>query len=710
MKGLKVILLCVVTVIAVSCKDKDLYDAEIANPTNMEFNSFDFSTVQTVNLSVDYSAFKTYGPVFFSVYSENPFVGEGEEEHLDENISPLFEDYTNANGKFNMNIKLPAYAKHLYIVTGNFLVSDYLIEAEVQNGMAKAVASKPADSYRSSLRAGAQDVQTSNVDNLPQLYNIVDEDGKNTNEQIYKKWFTPLGTWDSKTGTPSYVIDPATLTDKQKDLLFTEEEIGYLYATIGEALDANKTCNPIYRNSPDLTLEKASEVVLTMLGGNTCWNSSLGYYYYMSGNEPTNPSDLNIIMLFPNTQDGEWSKRKSNQVITKGVNRGDAVQLKYYPNIANNGDLSGETTVFPAGIKIGFILKSNAWGMQGAGFGITHYKDSARPYNNWATSTPGASYCRPFGEPGENPYQHPNPNGESRSAKFAYKNAKGEKYAIVSFEDACNDEDYDDVIFALKPINAFTPLPEVENKKTTTFGVYAFEDLWPSRGDYDLNDVVVDFKHEKVMSRQKFEDVEEEFKIYQETFYLTTDQNYVTLTSGLALKLNTTVEPSSIVMRQVDPSTNDTTEVTFRNENNVYYLTDDVKATLGTTFILELNYEVGQISSTLASVQPFIYRDEANNKTWEVHIPFEAPTEKMNLTYFGKQDDTSDPDVNRFFVRDSDYPFAFFLYGAKIEKFKNTILKRENESIKISDLYDDFLKWSVSKGVDCPDWYLHPNK
>ena len=34
----------------------------------------DPSIKQIVELSVDYSAFKTYGPVFFGVYAENPFI------------------------------------------------------------------------------------------------------------------------------------------------------------------------------------------------------------------------------------------------------------------------------------------------------------------------------------------------------------------------------------------------------------------------------------------------------------------------------------------------------------------------------------------------------------------------------------------------------------------------------------------------------------
>ena len=36
-------------------------------PTTKVPNSFDFSTVQKVKLNVDYSEFKTYGPVLFGV-------------------------------------------------------------------------------------------------------------------------------------------------------------------------------------------------------------------------------------------------------------------------------------------------------------------------------------------------------------------------------------------------------------------------------------------------------------------------------------------------------------------------------------------------------------------------------------------------------------------------------------------------------------------
>ena len=83
---------------------------------------FDFSTVQKVKLNVDYSAFKTYGPVFFGVYAQNPFitVEDAPDDQWNEAVTPIFEDYTEANGKYSATIELPTYAQHLYIATGNF--------------------------------------------------------------------------------------------------------------------------------------------------------------------------------------------------------------------------------------------------------------------------------------------------------------------------------------------------------------------------------------------------------------------------------------------------------------------------------------------------------------------------------------------------------------------------------------------------------------
>jgi len=453
--------------------------------------------------------------------------------------------------------------------------------------------------------------------------------------------------------------------------------------------------NKEYCSSPDLLLEKESEVTFTLLGGSTCWKSTLGYYYYTDDNKPTKPEDIKIIMVFPNTQDGQWARASEKGLVTYngiGVERGDVVQLMYYPNIAND-DMSEATKKFPKGTRIGFILRTQGWAMQGNDYCIKTKGNKYwnNKYNTWCATTDGLSYCSDSGK-------HPNPNGESRAAKFSYRASNGEKYTIVSFEDALDDQDFDDLIFALKPVNVFADLPEIENKKSSTNGIYAFEDLWPKTGDYDLNDALVNAKHEKEFNGDG--------KIIKETFYLTTYQNYVTLTSGLALTLETKTTPQSIVMKKMAKDATEAEAATFTKDGNVYYLTDDFKGELGTTYILELSYKNALSSSAnMASIKPFIYRSEGD-KNWEVHIPMEAPTAKMNTSYFGTEDDCSDPSKGLYFVREGNYPFAFYLSGANISVFEETILKRENESKRIDELFPDFLKWSTSNGATNQDWYL----
>jgi LruC domain-containing protein len=80
----------------------------------------------------------------------------------------------------------------------------------------------------------------------------------------------------------------------------------------------------------------------------------------------------------------------------------------------------------------------------------------------------------------------------------------------------------------------------------------------------------------------------------------------------------------------------------------------------------------------------------------------------MNTEYFGTEDDASVPKENKFFVRASDYPFAFFLMDGKIDDFKNTILKGSNERKKIDELFPGFILWSTTKGTQNSDWYLKP--
>ena len=702
-----------------SCSDNDEYFSKDKD-SNKEANLFDFSTTQKVDLIVDYSDFEIYGPVLFSIYNTNPIVNENTlSEYVNEDIEPIYEAYTDSKGKFDATITLPAYARVLHIVTGNVFIGLRRAVVEVVNGVAHVkVENNKVWKSRTTRAISFTGESTNDLEhpktNMFNLWNAVDKNYKpgniyyngsmpyaksGTATQVCKKWNTPLGTWNSASGRPDYLLDPSTATP---GLTFSNDVINGMFATIQNALKSGTSCHEQYRAGADLMLIKDSEVSITALGSYTWWNSSLGYYYY-TGSKPTNIMDVDIIMIFPNTQDGQRDTSWDYQG-NLGMQRGDVIQLMYYPNIANNGDLSGATKVFPKGTSIGFVLKSNAWGMIDSDHSIKYVSEQSngvRRYNVWHTSTEGLSFAaKNSWHTGDFKDFCMSPNGESRTAKFAYKDSQGNNYTIISFEDACNDQDYDDVIFAVNPANVFTEQAQVAQGKSTLHGVYAFEDKWPSRGDYDMNDVMVYLENERSFSSNN---------VKKQVFSLTTYQNYVTLTSGLAVKLVTDPSnvPSSVNMKKKAKGSTTVKTANFKKDGDYYYLTDDITGELGSTYILEVNYSTAVALDKSASVQPFLYREESDGKLWEVHIPGEAPTSKMNTSYFGQGDDCSNPSTGKYFVRSGDYPFAFYMDNARIEYFED-ILKRENESLPIDTFFPDFIGWSTSHGKQNQDWYLHP--
>ena len=77
----------------------------------------------------------------------------------------------------------------------------------------------------------------------------------------------------------------------------------------------------------------------------------------------------------------------------------------------------------------------------------------------------------------------------------------------------------------------------------------------------------------------------------------------------------------------------------------------------------------------------------------------------MITEYFRTGDDLSVPSEGKYFVREGNYPYAFFLNGVTVEPFKSTILIRSNEASLINNLYPDFLEWSTSNGKKKKNWY-----
>lgn len=145
-------------------------------------------------------------------------------------------------------------------------------------------------------------------------------------------------------------------------------------------------------------------------------------------------------------------------------------------------------------------------------------------------------------------------------------------------------------------------------------------------------------------------------------------------------------------------------EVNFTKDGDVYLLTEDITGELGTEYLLELYYEGGISDEQTASVKPFIFRNLDNGKRWEVHIVGEAPTSKMDDSLFKSDDDLSNPAQGIYYVREGNYPFAFYLNNATVSDIAR-ILERENESKSIDQLFSGYMNWVKAGGNADSKWY-----
>ena len=633
-----------------SCAEKEVYQSP-------KFNDFDFSTVQsTTSLEVSYANCGVEANVYFEVYDEMPVTSNEYGYTKKSDVTPLFTAYTADNSIFKQTVELPAYLKKVYIYTPSFFAQT-LIEADVTNGIIKAADETVTEAISRSVTTTKSEFNSYMVTkDHPVEYNDV-------------RWKTWLGDYNLKrNGEVSY---------KYTGKLAAGDRDG-LYTAHSQVININKTCPEELRCYSDINIIEPAEIAVTFLGQNTCWNCSMGYYYYKAGNAPATLNDANIIMLFPNTQDGKWSNNPSAANKTAGIDRLTAVQLKYYPNIAS-GSKEGETNAFPAGYKVGLVIANNAWSNRISGFtGNKHYRSATS--EGLSIDNSGNAFHSP------------------RTAAYNYKD-----FVMVSFEDHVDDQNFSDVVVALKsnPVEAIEVDPDVDPDKNQTTaevlkGIYAFEDLWPSKGDYDMNDVIVRYNYGKTFDKDN--------NIYAESFIFKTFQNFAGNSNGLAFRLIGVGRASTITCYIRKPGEKEFSETnfTFEKDDNAYILTENVKENIGAEYKVTLKYDTPV--TTPSEAQPFIFKNGESGKRWEVHIPKEKPTSKMDISYFQKGDDTSNPSQNIYYVREGNYPFAFFLSGAN-ENDIQKLLDVNNEKKPIDLLYKGYNGWVKSNGKDNQNWY-----
>ncbi len=246
----------------------------------------------------------------------------------------------------------------------------------------------------------------------------------------------------------------------------------------------------------------------------------------------------------------------------------------------------------------------------------------------------------------------------------------------------------------------------------TGFGTLAFEDLWPAKGDYDFNDLVIDYQFNISTTTLNYvESVEATFIIkaigagYENGFGFqfpsTVDANNLTVT-GYSLSENiVTINGNGTEAGQQAP-----TIIVFDNafnqmahagsgigintEESSPYVTPD-------TLIINIQFDANTVTYNqldISNFNPFIFVNK--DRSVEVHLPDYLPTSLANQNLFGTLDDDSNAATGKYYKSSNNLPWAINIY----ESFDYPIEKQQ-----IVWAYLKFAEWATSSGTTFEDWY-----
>lgn len=272
--------------------------------------------------------------------------------------------------------------------------------------------------------------------------------------------------------------------------------------------------------------------------------------------------------------------------------------------------------------------------------------------------------------------------------------------------------------------NGTTPPPSGVGTTTSIFtGTLAYEDLWPYKGDYDFNDIVIGYNFAITKDLQdQVQDITATFILYAfgASYHngfgfqlpgINPDQ--IISVTGYNLANNTYINLASNGLEQGQSKS---TVIVFDdawrlmpypgmgigvNTNmSAPYVTPD-------TLVIHMSfYDNGSFATggpvtynqlDIGNFNPFIIVNK--DRSVEVHLPDHVPTDLANKSLLGTGDDASNPATGTYYKTSKNLPWAINLPVV----FQYPIEKQD-----ITGAYLFFGDWAESSGVLYPNWYL-PN-
>lgn len=444
-------------------------------------------------------------------------------------------------------------------------------------------------------------------------------------------------------------------------------------------------------NELDVVLTGTSDVWVTFLGEGAAYKNALAYYVFDSNNPPASKADIDsIFIILPNASlDGSKGKLQA----------GDKVKLG----------------TFAGGKTISWVLFQNAWNGNGVNVNATKYF-SRIDFNTMESD----------------------PTKRQHSVQFV---DFSRELLINGFEDQTrstgSDNDFNDLIFYatanpwtnvdVTGVPPITPKTDCDNDgvsddaddfpcdasraiRNTYTGTLAYEDLWPSQGDYDFNDMVIDYEVDHILDgNNKLVSVEADWTVravgagFKNGFgfeFENLSPNAISSITGQDLQ-EAIVNTNS---NGTEQGQNNATVIAFDNVFNVmpnqgtrFINTIKNEATVNpVTLSNVINFSSPQVQANvgLPPYNAFIFVNGQRGR--EVHLADKAPTSLADLSLFGTDADASDAGSEYYYKTANGLPWAINI----AESFAYPI-----EYSPVDDAYSYFATWAVSGGTLNTNWF-----
>lgn len=239
----------------------------------------------------------------------------------------------------------------------------------------------------------------------------------------------------------------------------------------------------------------------------------------------------------------------------------------------------------------------------------------------------------------------------------------------------------------------------------TDFTNLAIEDLWTAYGDYDFNDLILETNY-KIVKNAENEVVEIYGKFHIAAVGATLNNGFgiefEVPTSAVDTVTGIQIDGSAVTMKQngiEDGPLNKAVMIVYDAINN--YLGTSMVNTIPNgnsmeidTILVYMKFNQPQTSIGTPPYNPFMFIGQARGK--EIHKIDHAPTELVDVNYFGEGEDNSNPATGRYYVSATNLPWVIEIP----EKFA-----WPNENADILSAYLKFQEWAESSGQLYPNWY-----